>query len=50
MIELMVIIGVFVYVKAIFLCIWIYSKNKHLTDWLKEHAPMTWDTYKRLGK
>jgi hypothetical protein len=50
MIELMVFIGVVVYVKAIILCIWIYSKNKHLTDWLKDQAPMTWEVYNRVGK
>jgi len=25
-------------------------KYYHLTNWLKQHAEMTWETYKRLGK
>jgi hypothetical protein len=25
-------------------------KYYHLTSWLKQHAEMTWETYKRLGK
>jgi hypothetical protein len=33
-------------------CGWAFTllKYKHLTNWLKDHAPMTWETYKRLGK
>lgn len=50
MIELMVIIGVVFYLKAIILAIYIYTKHKHLTSWLKDQAPMTWETYNRLGK
>jgi hypothetical protein len=49
MIELMVFIGVVFYLKAIILAIYIYTKHKHLTSWLQEHAEMTWETYKRLG-
>lgn len=48
--EIMIIIGVIFYIKAVVLCIYIYSKHQHLTNWLVEHAPMTWETYKRLGK
>lgn len=31
---------------------WIFAlyKYKHLTSWLKDQAPMTWETYNRLGK
>jgi hypothetical protein len=25
-------------------------KYKKLTSWLKDQAPMTWETYNRLGK
>jgi hypothetical protein len=30
---------------------WIFtlSKYKQLTSWLKDQAPMTWETYQRLG-
>jgi hypothetical protein len=31
---------------------WLFTllKYKKLTNWLKEHAEMTWETYQRLGK
>jgi hypothetical protein len=31
---------------------WLYtlSKYKHLTSWLKDQAPMTWEVYNRVGK
>ena len=47
--DIAICIGVVMYIKAIILCIWIYSKHQHLTAWLQNHAPMTWETYKRLG-
>jgi hypothetical protein len=48
--NLMIIIGLVFYIKAVVLAIYVYCKHEHLTDWLQEHAPMTWETYKRLGK
>ena len=48
--ELMIFLGVVFYLKAIILAIYAYSQYKHLTNWLKDQAPMTWETYNRLGK
>jgi hypothetical protein len=48
--NLLLIIGLAFYFKAVFLAIYIYCKYTKLTDWLEEHAEMTWETYKRLGK
>ncbi len=48
--EIIITIAVIMYIKAIVLCVWIYLKHDHLTKWLVEHAPMTWETYKRLSK
>lgn len=48
--DILILVGIVVYIKAIILCIWIYSKYQHLTSWLKDQAPMTWETYNRLGK
>lgn len=47
--DIVIAIAAIMYIKAIILCIWIYTKHDHLTSWLKDHAPMTWETYKRLG-
>lgn len=48
--DIVIAVAVVMYLKAIVLCIWIYSKHEHLTEWLQNHAPMTWETYKRLTK
>lgn len=50
MTDLMIIVGLVFYFKAVFLAIYVYIKYEHLTSWLQDHAPMTWETYKRLGK
>lgn len=47
--DIVIAIAIIMYIKAIILCIWIYSKYDHLTEWLVNHAPMTWETYKRLS-
>lgn len=33
-------------------CGWLITLGKYrkLINWLKEQAPMTWETYQRLGK
>jgi hypothetical protein len=47
--EILIFLAVVMYTKAVFLAIYIYTKHEHLTKWLKDQAPMTWETYKRLG-
>jgi hypothetical protein len=48
--EILIFLAVVMYTKAVFLAIYIYTKHEHLTKWLKDQAPMTWETYQRLGK
>jgi hypothetical protein len=48
--EILIFLAVVMYTKAVFLAIYIYIKHEHLTKWLKDQAPMTWETYQRLGK
>lgn len=46
----MIAIALAFYFKAVFLAIYVYVKYEKLTSWLKDQAPMTWETYQRLGK
>ena len=46
MIELM---AVFLAFLICLLLAYYVREYYYLVSWLKEHAPMTWDTFKRLG-
>jgi uncharacterized protein YneF (UPF0154 family) len=45
-----IVVCLFFIVIELYAFYFLYVKHKILQDWLKEHAPMTWETYKRLGK
>jgi hypothetical protein len=47
MIEL---INILLVILTAILLVRYVRKYYHLVSWLKEHAPMTWDTFQRLGK
>jgi predicted membrane-bound dolichyl-phosphate-mannose-protein mannosyltransferase len=49
MVEVYMVCGV---LGAIFILIAvpIIKDYYHLKNWLQNHAPMTWETYQRLGK
>jgi hypothetical protein len=43
-------IAVFLAVLVAFILVHYVREYYYLVSWLKTHAPMTWDTFKRLGK
>ena len=43
-------INIFLAVLVALVLVHYVRQYYHLVAWLKTHAPMTWDTYKRLGK
>jgi hypothetical protein len=47
--EITVIIGFIMFAWVIY-SVKIIKEHLNLVIWLKDHAPMTWETYKRLGK
>jgi hypothetical protein len=42
-------IAVFLAVLVAFILVHYVREYYYLVSWLKTHAPMTWDTFKRLG-